>query len=916
MPADVDLSHPSALLLLAALAALLVLVRLPWWRPAVRQRPAGEAPLRAEVRRFSLRMAWFSLPVLALAGLAISRPMERLAVVLVVDTSASVSSVRDVEDEAVARALAALAEDDVAGVVAVGQGARVEQAVTLNPLLTKVGGLNDTASDLATGLALAGGLVPAGRSGRVVLLSDGRETSGDAVAAAQELRSRGITVDVLPVGPRAEADVRLDRLDLAETARERETAVLRVTVTSGLPTSAQLQVTRDDELIVDQAVELHSGPQELALSLPPAAPGTHRLRVEIAPADQAAESMPLNNALGAVQRVVGAPRVLIVTANAGNAGYLPSAFESGGAMVEVGAPSALPADLAGMAAFDAVVLADVPSYALPAGSMELLERYVRELGRGLVMTGGPDAFGLGGYADTPVEKALPVYMDLQGRGRQPRVAMMLVIDKSGSMSGLKMEMAKEAAARSVRLLNPEDQAGVLAFDSVPQWVSPLVKVGDGSALSNAIGTVYADGGTEIYPAVTTALENLRTAEADVKHIILLTDGVSGSGGDYPAFLQSLREQRITLSSVAVGADADIALLEAMARGGRGRAHVATDPEQLPEIFTQETIMATRSILVDGAFFPASASASPLLRGLDRVPPLQGYVAVTPKERAEVVLLAPEGDPVLAAWQYGAGRALAWTPDLGTRWSADWSASDTGRLLWGNALSWLLPPPEAGELRARVEAAGGGFAIVAENQTSWDDVRPTRVTVVGAPQGPMEIELSPAGPGRYRAPLPALDAGAYVIQVQQALAGGESTRVETGWAAPYPAEYRAVGVDAGKLRQIAEAGRGSVLEDAVLAVRRAEEARVSRWDLAPLLLVLAALLWPLEIASRRFTSITLPPWLRLPWSLRAKELSRSSPSGAPALPSTRRPSAPIPQPQVETANRLLERTRSMRQQRRR
>ena len=487
--------------------------------------------------------------------------------------------------------------------------------------------------------------------------------------------------------------------------------------------------------------------------MPPAAPGTHRLRVEVTAADPAAESMPLNNALGAVQRVVGAPRVLVVSTSAGNVGYLPTALQSGGATVEVGTPAALPSDLAGMAAYDAIVLADVPSYALPVGSMELLERYVRELGRGLVMTGGPDAFGLGGYADTPVEKALPVYMDLKGRGRQPRVAMMLVIDKSGSMSGEKMEMAKEAAARSVKLLNPEDQAGVIAFDSVPQWVSPLVRVGDASALTRAIGTVYADGGTEIYPGVVTALESLRTAEADVKHIILLTDGVSATGGDYPAFLQQLREQRITLSSVAVGTDADVTLLEAMARGGRGRAHVATNPAQLPEIFTEETVMATRSILVDGSFFPASASASPLLRGLDRVPTLQGYVAVTPKERAEVVLVAPEGDPVFAAWQYGAGRALAWTPDLGTRWSPDWSVNDAGRLLWGNALSWLLPPPEAGELQARVEADGRGFAVVAENQTSWDDVRPTKATVVGAPQGRIDLELLPAGPGRYRAASP-------------------------------------------------------------------------------------------------------------------------------------------------------------------
>jgi Ca-activated chloride channel family protein len=475
------------------------------------------------------------------------------------------------------------------------------------------------------------------------------------------------------------------------------------------------------------------------------------------------------------------------------------------------------------------------------------------------------------------------------------------------MNGDKMEMAKEAAVRSLRLLNPKDQAAVLAFDLVPQWVAPLAELGDTTAFERAVGSVYAGGGTEIYPAVATAFESLRSADADVRHLIVLTDGHSSSGGDYTSLLEQVRGEGMTLSSIAVGADADTALLEALARGGRGRSHVATDPAQLPAIFNEETIMATRTILVDQTFFPAAATAGPLLAGLERVPPLDGYVAVTAKERAEVVLVAPEADPVFAAWQYGAGRSIAWTPDLGGRWSLAWASSTAATTLWGNALSWLLPPPEQGELLVRVEPEGDGFAVLAENRTAWDEPRQTRATLVGSAEGRIDLELAPAGPGRYRARLPNLDAGAYVVQIEQVLAPGESLRTEAGWAAPYPAEYRAVGVDTASLTRITEAGNGSLLEDAAAAVRPPEQPAVTRWSLAPLLIILAAIAWPLEIASRRLPALPLPVWVR-----------RVMPA-LDAVPLTlrRQHAENIVPPAVEqaTTEQLLERARTLRQQRR-
>ena len=909
MLVGVEFAAPLWLLALPALAAILVLARLPWLKAA---RYSGRRALRQEGRRLALRLAWATLLVLALAGTTLARPLDRQAVMLVLDASASVASARD-QAEAAARAIAdRLPQGDALGVVAVAAGARVEEPLSTEPVFSRLtAALPDKASDLASGLRLAGALLPEDFAGRVVLVSDGRQTRGDAIAAARALAGRGIAVDVLPLGPLAGPDVRLESVHLPETAYRGEIATITATVHADRPSPATLRVYRDDALILEREVELREGRQDIALAVPVGEPGLHRYRIDVATARPEADGVAVNNTLGAIQRVAGPPRVLIVAAEPAGAGLLTAALQAGGAEVVVGPPASVPADLAAWARYDAAILADVPAEALPAGSMDLLEAYVRDLGRGLAMTGGPDSFGPGGYADTPVERALPVYMDLRGRGKQPRVAMILVIDKSGSMSGTKMEMAKEAGARSIRLLRPDDSAGVLAFDSVPQWVAPVTPLAQRTQLEQAIGRVYAGGGTEIYPALGAAFAALRGVEADIKHLILLTDGRSGSGGAYVDLLREMRDARVSLSTVAVGEDADTGLLEAMARAGRGRYHFAAEPASIPQIFTRETIMATRAVLVEARFHPAAASSGPLLRGLAAVPPLDGYVATTAKEQAEVVLVSPEGDPVLAAWQYGLGRAVAWTPDVAGRWTGAWAGSAATTTLWGNILSWLLPAEGTGELAVQVAAEGDeAIAITAENRSDWEQVRPTTATLIGPGGQAREVALAPAGPGRYRARLAAPEPGAYVVRASQEIGGGGQLHGEVGWVAPYPAEYRAAGADRAFLASLAAAGGGRVLAEAAEAAVPSPRSAVARWPAWPLLIGLAALCWPLEIASRR---LAMPAVRWQPAFGR-----RPVPGGAGTLPLAKPAAASkasTPAPAAGTTQRLLERKRAFRQEQR-
>jgi Mg-chelatase subunit ChlD len=797
-------------------------------------------------------------------------------------------------------------------VVAVAAGAQVQEYPVEAPVTDRITAtLRDDGSDLAGGLRLAAALIPEGYQGRAVLVSDGRQTTGDAVAAARELAARGLTVDVLPVGTESR-DVVLTDVSLPPTAREEEVSPLLARVDAAQGGRAWVLAYRDDALVAERQVELRSGRQQIAFPLPVGEPGLHRYRIDIFPEDSVADSTVINNSLGAVQRVLGQPRVLLVAARPESAGLLPSALAAGGIDAAVVHPEGVPADLAGWARYDAVVLVDIPAPALSPQTMELLEVFVRDLGRGLVMTGGPDAFGPGGYVDTPVERALPVSMDVRGRGRTPRVALALVIDKSGSMMGEKIEMAKEAAARSIRLLHPDDQATILAFDSFPQLVAPPTSLSERELLEESISRINAGGGTDIFPAVASGFELVREVEADVKHVILLTDGQSAASGEYARLLGEMRESRVTLSTVAVGSDADTGLLEAMAQFGRGRYHFAATPRAIPQIFSSETLLATRTILVDQRFFPAAASTSPILRGIGAVPPLDGYVAVTPKDRGEMVFVSPEGDPVLAVWQYGAGRAAAWTPDLGERWSAGWRASPAATALWGNVFSWLVPTPESSELGVQAEKVDEHtIAITAENRTALGEIRPTAATLIGPRGHSRELNLQPTGPGQYRVHVATPEPGSYLILASQEVPGGE-VRGDAGWVAPYPAEYRQVGTDSAFLARVAGAGGGMVLSDPAESMRPPDVPAAAHWPAAELLLILAALCWPLEVAARR---LSVPMGVLAP-RLRGIRLPVPLPADGrvSARLNGRERAAPGETATVATAERLLRRKQAFRERR--
>lgn len=713
-------------------------------------------------------------------------------------------------------------------------------------------------TNIAAALRLAEGLQPQG--GRVLLLSDGAATSPGVDEAAQALRAQGVSVDVLPLADPLVNDARVAEIALPAGLRAGQSFRGAVMIESTTPTQATLVVSFNGQPISEQPVTLEAGRTEVDLTSTVPDPGQQRFRAELRIDDAHAE----NNALETTALVGPPPRVLVIERQPDSAAQLRDQLEQQGVQSEARRPQDVSSSLSELRRFDAIVLQDVAATDLTLDQQATLREYVRSLGHGLLAIGGSNSYSLGGYKGTPLEEVLPVQMETPPRRERQQVALLLIVDRSASMYGVdaassKLELAKGAALAATQVLVPDDRVGVLTFDTDTRWTVPFTRIGEGLALSeiqDRIAAIEFGGGTDIYRALGAGLPELANQDVAVKHAVLLTDGRSFTGDDeaYARLMAAARDNGITLSTIAIGDDADTVLLEQLASQGGGRYHFAADPQELPRLTLMETEIARDDPRIEGTFQPEAAGAHPIVRGFvpRELPNLEGYVAVTPKPEADVVLQSPEQDPILSAWQYGLGRAAAWTSDSGEEWGAAWEQWAESGVLWTQTLSYTFPDPSQGPLNVRIDRSGAVPLVIAEARD--DNGAPLDLADAGArvqaPDGAeATLRLKQVAPGRYEAPLAADETGAYTVGVA-VRKGDQQIEGSAGWAKPYSAEF-ALQPDRALLERIATISGGRVLANANEAASavQAEAPRPTQayW---PWLVGLAVLLWPLEIAVRR------------------------------------------------------------------
>lgn len=852
--AGISFARPEALLLLLVLVPLTVYLS-----------QTSMALLRPRRRAYSLalRIAVITLLVLALGGIGIVRAADKLAVVFLLDRSDSVpSGVQSAQVEYVRQALGSMKESDSAGVVVFGADALVDRPVSSDKAPPDLGSRPSTSySNLADALRLGLGILPADSARRLVLLSDGKENLGSAEWAARLAAAHGVPIDIVPVAAATGPEVWVEGLSAPSPVREGERVSLQVSVSSSTDTTSTLTVLMDGAPLSSGSVSLVRGTNSFVQQLPPATRGFHTYAVQVQP-PAGSDTRRENNRYGAFSLVLGKPKLLVVEGHDGEAAAFTNALAPSMA-ADVVPATAMPGDVKTLAGYDGVVLLNVPASSLSKSTMNSLQLAVRDLGKGLIVIGGDESYAAGGYFRTPLEEMLPVNLNLPSKLDIPSVAMVMVIDRSGSMEeshsiagvGIKtIELAKEAAAQAVAQLSERDYAGVITFDSAADWVLPLQALGDPSLFKNKIGGISSGGGTNIYAGLAPAVDALITSKAKSKHIILLTDGVS-EGGDYDGLLKKMEENGITLSAVAVGADADQALMQSLASRGKGQYYYTEDGNALPQIFAHESHIAARSYLIEHSFTPERSSPSPILDGMGGLPDLQGYVGTSPKGGGQIVLVSDAGDPVLAQWQYGLGRVVAWTSDAKGQWAKDWVGWQDFPRFWSQAVRWSTGTESGGVLQPRVEVQAGTARISVDASApdgSYLNDLSASASVVGPDNVTATVALRQSKAGSYEGTFPATEEGAYLVRVQASGYQAANMSQTLGVVVPYSPEYKGSVTDDGLLGRLAmlTGGRTLALENTAAAFEHNIDAVKSTTDLWPLLVLLALLLLPFDIGVRR------------------------------------------------------------------
>lgn len=776
---------------------------------------------------------WLRVAVVALLAISLAEPLltkgsGATSTVFVVDRSRSISdeTARQIENW-IASALGDAGGQDRAAVVTFGASptlaANSTSADSLGSGWTEAEVEDREHTNLESALALARTL-PVG-SRRIVLISDGAENIGTALNQAGQAAADETPIDVLPVPGVSEGDLRIEGATAPNAVWVGETVTVVASVATDQEGSGEIALEVDGVSEVPEAKTFPAGLSSHTFEVTNLEPGLHRLTLRVT-GDPAIDRYPENNVLPLAVVVRDAPHVLLVTPRGADPGLLRGALERRGAAVTTIEPADVPSRLSELGTYDAAILNNVPANAFTLDQLTALREATKTLGRGLVVLGGTSSYGPGNYAGTVLEETLPVRVQVtDGRQRQ-RVALLLIMDKSGSMSydplggTSKIDMAKEAVRVAAQALADGDEVGILVFNDQQEWILPMTRI-EGEATRNAINAaveqISADGGTEIYPALNVGFDAISRTEADVRHIVLLSDGKSRTGTEesYRRLIDEMAEHRTTLSTIAIGDDADTNLLQNLAEWGNGRYHFTERPEDIPRLTLAEAQSAGSQSVIRGEFAPIQTRPSPIMHGFEPqdLPPLQGYDFAKAKPDAQVVLTSTREDPILAKWQLGLGRVVAWTADDGSDFALGWPEWERYDEFWANVVRWALPDPENRPLQVDVEREGTEVVITVTATGDGSDYvnnAPTWATVT-SPSGATseDIPLYQSGPGEYQFRVRSPEPGAYEIALRQ-VRGDVTIEELAGFAVPPSPELQPAPDGHALLRTIAERTGGRVL----------------------------------------------------------------------------------------------------------
>ena len=743
---------------------------------------------------FALRCAVIILLVLSIAGFMFVLKIDKLCVIFAVDSSKSISK-SEIQRALgfIRKSIDGMKDQDQAGIIVFGGESYVQIPPKTKPEITKL--LNPPSDDYTNiegAINTAMNLFPDSIQKRIVIMSDGNENAGKAIDQASLAKSNGIQIYTVPLSTIGEGleEVLIESLTSPGNVNLGRTFEIRGVLRSAVDTNAILKLFRNKSYLEEMEIELSAGKAQV-FSFPQRldAEGTYIYEVVIEPS---IDTIRENNRSTTLVVAAGRHNVLYVSSDANDEDYLYNILSQKGIKVTLASNSSnIPNTLAELQNYGGVIFNNIPADMFSQRHKQILQGYVRHLGGGFAMIGGENSFGNGGYYKTPIEDALPVKMIPERKKRS--LSIVLAIDRSGSMAmGNKINLAKEAATSVVEFLTDKDQIGIIAFDAKAEKVVKLEKVKSKREIEDKIGKIRVGGGTNFHPAIEIAYEWLKEADTQLKHFIIVSDGRSQEPEAIYPIVKEMAQEKITISSIAIGDDIDRKTMKDIADIGSGRYYETDDAGNLPRIFVKEAFMASE-LINEGNFRPVFSEKSEILQGINQLPPIYGYVGTSAKETASILInsdISDTSDPILAVWQYGLGRTLAFTSDTKPRWTIEWLRWEDFGKFWSQAIDWILTDP-SGDFNISTSISGGKGIVTIDaldSEGRYRNFLDFQSRIVKPDLSTEILKIKQSGAGRYEGEYKADQTGTYLLHISEMKDGKIAHSQTAGTVTPYSPEY--------------------------------------------------------------------------------------------------------------------------------
>src|SRR4051794_6985024 len=788
-----------------------------------------------------LRGTVVTLIVLALAELQTVRRSDRLTTMFLVDISQSVP--RESQGpmlEYVTAASKKRRKDDLAGAIVFGRDPRIE-APPAPTELNLMQGIESTIdpeyTDLEGAIKLALATFPEDTARRIVLLSDSNQNRGNVVEQAIAAGTLGVEIDVLPVEYFYDREVLVEKVSIPADVKKGETVNINVVVRASEPTTGTLQIFQKADNYRAPApgnekpvpVELQRGINVFSLQQRITEPNFYTFTAEFTPDRSSGDRRMINNVAEGFTHARGTAQVLLIEGTAGEHAELVRALrENKLEVTTLAAPTRidgsgavggdpLPIDLAQLQPYDTVILGNVPKEAFTEAQHQLLESNVHDMGAGLIMLGGRDSFGAGGWMNTPVEKALPVDMQIKALKVQGLGAMVMIMHASEIAEGNYWQ--KVVAKAALNALSSYDHAGMIHWEGQEAWLFTLRPIGTGrNVMLRAIDRMTPGDMPDFDPSLQMAMRGLLgVKDAMTRHIVIISDG--DPTPPTTAVINQLAANKITVTAVLTAAHGNdpgaFSVMRNLANKTKGRFYNVTNPKALPRIYQKEARTISRPLIFEQetSWVPKVNYLSEPVTGLpSNLPPITGLVLSSVKENelVEIPLTSPlpagQVNPVLAHWSYGLGRSVAFTSDAGRRWAKQWPDWESYAAFWSQVVRWSLRPADRGNLALSVRRDEGRIKVVVDaldKDNQFLNFLQVRGNLVSPDLKRSSIELVQTAPGRYEATIEDAEAsGNYFVNLGYRGPEGVQGLISSGVSVPYSDEYRELRSNPATLESVA------------------------------------------------------------------------------------------------------------------